>query len=147
MYFKKCDIWYNKQKINVVQNRVDYQMKQYLQQLLTHCVDNLKNAGLIESDFEPKIIVDNTKDRNHGDFATNLAMLLAKPMKKNPREVANLIIEQIPRIKNKLAILLPTIFPILKSECPSTAAVELTISSGIDVPIATIVSPIIIVGI
>jgi len=96
MYFKKCDIWYNKQKINVVQNRVDYQMKQYLQQLLTHCVDNLKNAGLIESDFEPKIIVDNTKDRNHGDFATNLAMLLAKPMKKNPREVANLIIEQIP---------------------------------------------------
>ena len=53
----------------------------------------------------------------------------------------------IPNIKNKFAILLPTILPILISECPSIEAVELTISSGIDVPIATIVKPIIIVGI
>ena len=58
-----------------------------------------------------------------------------------------LIIEHIPKIKNKFAILLPTTFPIDISECPSIAAVVLTINSGIDVPIATIVSPIIIVGI
>ena len=57
------------------------------------------------------------------------------------------IIEHIPNIKNKFAILLPTILPILISECPSIDAVELTINSGIDVPIATIVKPIIIVGI
>ena len=71
-------------------------MKQYIQQLLSNCVNNLKDKGLLEADIQPKIIVDNTKDRSHGDFATNLAMQLSKAMKKNPRDVAALIIEQLP---------------------------------------------------
>ena len=61
--------------------------------------------------------------------------------------INGLIIAQIPNIKNKFDILLPTTFPIAMSECPSTDAVALTNISGIDVPIATIVSPITISGI
>lgn len=71
-------------------------MKQYLQELLANCIKEFKNKGLLEANYEPKIIVDNTKDRTHGDFATNLAMQLAKPMKQKPQDLAKLIIEQIP---------------------------------------------------
>ena len=56
------------------------------------------------------------------------------------------IIAHAPNIKNMFAMLLPTTFPMLMSECPSIADVTLTTSSGIDVPIATIVSPITISG-
>jgi hypothetical protein len=46
-------------------------------------------------------------------------------------------------IKNKLAKLLPTTLPIEISERPFKADVTLTTNSGSEVPIATIVSPII----
>ena len=35
------------------------------------------------------------KNREHGDFATNIAMALAKPSGKNPREIAQLIKEKL----------------------------------------------------
>ncbi len=36
------------------------------------------------------------QEKAHGDLATNLAMLLAKPARKNPRELAAAIIEHLP---------------------------------------------------
>ena len=37
-----------------------------------------------------------TKDETHGDFATNIAMALAKKMGQNPRELAQKIIDALP---------------------------------------------------
>ena len=71
-------------------------MKAQIQQLLEQTVSSLKAAALIPVELEPRIQVDNTKDKAHGDLATNLAMLLAKPAGKNPRELAQLIIEHLP---------------------------------------------------
>ena len=55
-----------------------------------------------------------------------------------------LIIADSPNISNKLHTLLPITFPIDMSERPCNADDVLTNSSGIDVPIDTIVNPIII---
>ena len=52
-----------------------------------------------------------------------------------------------PKINNRLHTLLPITFPIAISERPCIADVTLTNSSGIDVPIETIVNPIKISGI
>ena len=71
-------------------------MKAQIQQLLEQTISSLKAAALIPVELEPRIQVDNTKDKAHGDLATNLAMLLAKPAGKNPRELAQLIIEHLP---------------------------------------------------
>ena len=71
-------------------------MKQFIQQLLADCVTKFKNEGLLPADFSPRIIVDNTKDKSHGDFATNLAMMLSKPLKRKPQEVAGLIVASLP---------------------------------------------------
>jgi hypothetical protein len=58
-----------------------------------------------------------------------------------------LIIADIPRIKRIFTIFDPTIFPMAISVLPLRAALIFTISSGADVPNATIVRPITIGGI
>lgn len=71
-------------------------MKDTLIALLGQTVESLKSAGSLPADCQPTIQITNTKDPSHGDFATNLAMMLAKPAGKNPREIASLIIDNLP---------------------------------------------------
>ncbi|HEX6734216.1 MAG TPA: arginine--tRNA ligase, partial [Azonexus sp.] len=42
------------------------------------------------------IHLERPRDASHGDFATNLAMQLAKALKKNPREIANQLLAELP---------------------------------------------------
>ena len=63
-------------------------MKEHIQQLLEQTVATLIAQGELPADLAPRIQVDNTKDKAHGDLATNLAMLLAKTVGKNPRQLA-----------------------------------------------------------
>jgi len=42
------------------------------------------------------IQLERPRDPAHGDFATNLAMLLAKALKKNPREIAQQLVNELP---------------------------------------------------
>lgn len=72
-------------------------MKQIIQETLTSIVDNFKNEGLLPAETTTRIMVENTKDKKNGDYATNLAMLLAKTMKMKPIEIANLIVKAIPQ--------------------------------------------------
>ena len=71
-------------------------MKQKLVNLLQHSVDKLKSEGILDQDFNLKINVEHARDTRHGDFASNLAMMLAKPAKTNPRQLAEKIIELLP---------------------------------------------------
>lgn len=70
-------------------------MKAHIQDKLTEIVSNLKQENLLDSNANVKIMVENTKDKSHGDYATNLAMLLAKPLKKKPLEIAQIIVEKL----------------------------------------------------
>ena len=42
-----------------------------------------------------EIVIENSKDPAHGDYATNVAMKLARTFAKSPRDVASLIIEKL----------------------------------------------------
>jgi arginyl-tRNA synthetase len=66
-------------------------MKQLVEQLLSDALSKLKSDGNIPSDFETDIKVERTKDPVHGDFATNLALAIAKPCRQNPRQLAELL--------------------------------------------------------
>lgn len=46
---------------------------------------------------EAVITLERPKQASHGDFATNLALQLAKPLKRNPRELANLLLAELPQ--------------------------------------------------
>jgi len=68
-------------------------MKHIVEQLLNDALVNLKNSGSIPADVQPEIKVERTKDTTHGDFATNIALMLAKPCGKQPRQVAQLLVD------------------------------------------------------
>jgi arginyl-tRNA synthetase len=58
--------------------------------------DAVLEAGLISTRDElPSIVLEVPKDKTHGDLATNLAMQLTKIAKKNPRQIAEAIIEKL----------------------------------------------------
>jgi arginyl-tRNA synthetase len=42
------------------------------------------------------ILLERPRDPSHGDFATNLAMQLAKALKQNPREIAGRLVAELP---------------------------------------------------
>lgn len=71
-------------------------MKSHIQELLEQTVQTLKDQGTVPTDFAARIQVDRTKDKSHGDFATNLAMMLTKAAGMKPRDLAQLIIDSLP---------------------------------------------------
>lgn len=63
--------------------------------------DLLKTAlkSVAPDQLETTILLERPKQANHGDFATNLALQLAKPLKRNPRELAALLLAELPPSK------------------------------------------------
>ena len=46
--------------------------------------------------IDTPIVLDRPKQASHGDFASNLALQLAKPLKRNPRDLAALLLAEMP---------------------------------------------------
>ncbi|RDB44800.1 arginine--tRNA ligase [Halomonas sp. DQ26W] len=71
-------------------------MKETIVSLLENALDNLKQQGVLPVDAAPAIKVDPTRDKAHGDYATNLALMLAKPAGRKPRELAETLVAALP---------------------------------------------------
>ena len=56
---------------------------------------NAKEAGRFDYTDMPAFIVEVPKDKSHGDFATNAAMLLTKQAKMKPRDIAQSIVDSL----------------------------------------------------
>ena len=66
-------------------------MKAHLTELLFSVVKQITDHT------DPSIIIiDRPKIISHGDFSTNLCLILSKKLKKSPRDVAAIILEKIP---------------------------------------------------
>lgn len=73
-------------------------MKSRLRALIAQGIDALRANGALPADLAtPDFVVERPKDRSHGDFSTNAAMLLAKPARSNPRALAQLLVEALPK--------------------------------------------------
>ena len=72
-------------------------MKRKIEELILQAVATLKADGIIAQEITPNITIDRTRDAQHGDFASNLALILAKPAKTNPRELAEKLIAALPQ--------------------------------------------------
>jgi arginyl-tRNA synthetase len=64
----------------------------------THFAGLFRQAGnhITTLDASIRIELARTKQASHGDYSCNLAMQLAKPLHKNPREIANLLVDALP---------------------------------------------------
>jgi arginyl-tRNA synthetase len=71
-------------------------MKKHIEHLIHAALDQLRSQDELSVETPP-IHIDLTKDKQHGDFATNIALILAKPLQKKPRDVAELILKNLPQ--------------------------------------------------
>lgn len=71
-------------------------MKDTIRQLIQQALDNLAGQGQLPTGLSVAIQVENTKDKTHGDFASNIALMLAKPAGLKPRELAERLIAALP---------------------------------------------------
>ena len=71
-------------------------MKQQLQDLFDNAVNVLKRDGVVPPQQEIEIRFDQPREKSHGDLATNLALILAKAVRQNPRELAQRLVDALP---------------------------------------------------
>ena len=71
-------------------------MKHHLSQLLFQGVETLKSQGALPRDHAIEINLERTRDRKHGDFASNLAMVLCKIARSKPRDLAEKLVAVLP---------------------------------------------------
>ena len=79
-------------------------MQEHIQSLISQALDSLvADKTLTEADAS-RITIERTRDPAHGDFATNIALALAKQAGVNPRQLATAIIAAIPEDRDIDAI-------------------------------------------
>ncbi len=71
-------------------------MKDHLHGLILDAVAQLRKEGLLAEEADVDVKVERTRDSSHGDFATNVAMVMAKHARRKPRDLAEMVIERLP---------------------------------------------------
>ncbi len=80
-------------------------MKHIVANLVTDALAALPDLAEVTADLDIGSTIEHTRDASHGDFACNIAMRLAKPARRNPREIAASLVdalgdnEQIARVE------------------------------------------------
>lgn len=64
-------------------------------QRITELFQDALKPLIAGTDLTPTITLERPRDPTHGDIACNIAMQLAKPLKKNPRELAQAIVDAV----------------------------------------------------
>lgn len=107
-------------------------MKDQLIQSLGKALDAIKADGLIPADTAINIQLSRTKDASHGDFASNIAMQLAKPAGKPPRAVAEALVAHLENdaIIEKVDIAGPGFINFFLSQDAATSVIEQIFSQG-----------------
>lgn len=71
-------------------------MKYRIEQLVKAALATLPADVLPADIVRPVVDIERTRDAAHGDFATNVALQLAKPARRNPRQLAQAILGALP---------------------------------------------------
>ncbi len=70
-------------------------VREHLEQLVGQALADLLPDGPADG-VDTSAQISRTRDPRHGDFTTNLAMRLAKPLRRKPREIAEALVERMP---------------------------------------------------
>jgi arginyl-tRNA synthetase len=76
--------------------RPEPELKASIAKLVEQAVTSLPDLAEAPEIASISTTVERTRDARHGDFATNIAMRLAKSVGRNPRDIAQAIIDQLP---------------------------------------------------
>ena len=90
-------------------------MKHIVANLVSEALQTLPELAAAAADLSIETTVERTRDASHGDFASNIAMRLAKPARKNPREIAASIVEALG--ENEQVLKVDTRVPTHRARC------------------------------
>ena len=109
-------------------------MRKKLEALIQNAVETLKKEGVIAVDISVNITLERTRDAQHGDFASNVAMMLAKPAKMNPRQLAEKLVAALPEDKavTKVDIAGPGFINFFMDSSSQSDIVKLIHEQGLD---------------
>ena len=107
-------------------------MIEQLQENFENAVQDLTVAGVIPAGTTAEVRFDRPKQKSHGDLATNLALGLAKAAKRNPRELAQLIVDALAPLEQveKLEIAGPGFINIFLNPASQFAALKVIRKQG-----------------
>ncbi len=71
------------------------QTKASIKKAIDDALTKAKAQGELDFETIPDYVIEEPREKEHGDFATNAAMLLAKQARKAPRAIAEAIVSQI----------------------------------------------------
>ena len=71
-------------------------MKEHIRSLLEHALAAIRDDGDLTLDPLPDIAIERSRGDGHGDFASPLALALARVAKRKPREIAERIVARLP---------------------------------------------------
>jgi arginyl-tRNA synthetase len=71
-------------------------VKDQLRAPVLQAIARLQADGVLPPDSATEFVIERTRNRDHGDFACNAALLLAKPARRKPRELAEALVASLP---------------------------------------------------
>ncbi|MDK9852644.1 arginine--tRNA ligase [Staphylococcus equorum] len=75
---------------------------QVKQTLVEEINNSIQQTQLADTSEIPEIKIEIPKDKSNGDYSTNIAMVLTKIAKRNPREIAQAIVDNLDTTKAKV---------------------------------------------
>lgn len=75
--------------------RIIGNMKEQIAERLMAALADAKTAGALSYNAVPAYVIETPREKEHGDFATNLAMAMAKEARLAPRRIADIIIRHL----------------------------------------------------
>lgn len=74
-------------------------MRAHIEELIGQALGYLKRESGLDIDPNMAVQIERTRDRSHGDYACNVAMVLAKTLGQAPRQLAEQLIARLPSSK------------------------------------------------
>ncbi len=107
-------------------------MKQHLTELIESALATLVENGQLADSATAKIQIDHTRDKEHGDLASNVALALAKAAGMPPRDLAAAICKALPEssLVERTEIAGPGFINFFLSQASSTAVVQQVLEQG-----------------
>jgi len=101
-------------------------VKEHLEELLAQSLLHLQREGILPAGSELDIQLERTRSPEHGEFASNLAMVLTKQAGMPPRELAQAIIDRIPKSRqvDRMEIAGPGFINFFLQSCALTGVIK-----------------------
>ncbi len=75
-------------------------MKEVIHELISQALHRLRRMELLPADIDPVIKIEHSRVPEHGDYACNVAMMLAKQAGMPPMQLAEAIVKKIPQSRH-----------------------------------------------